>query len=115
MIFAALAWPAFAMEEPCRNVQMDLAFTACWREEFKIRGGVCTKAARAAERHHKDEPNLQSTDDQGAASVACLARGMSRRYLRVDRRIRFSVYWNRCRIKMSQARTTKLQDMINKP
>ena len=38
---------------------MDLAFTACWREEFKIRGGVCTKAARAAERHHKDAPNLQ--------------------------------------------------------
>ena len=59
ILFAALAWPAFAVENPCQNIPKDPAFTACWREEFKrSEAEVARRLHVLAERHLKDELNL---------------------------------------------------------
>ncbi|MET0709534.1 MAG: lysozyme inhibitor LprI family protein [Tardiphaga sp.] len=114
IIFAALAWTAFAMEEPCRNVQMDLAFTACWREEFKKSEAEFARRLRVlAECHHKDEPNLHRLMKKAQQAWLVWREAACR----VDTYESiggsgFSVYWDRCRIKMNQARATELQDMI---
>jgi hypothetical protein len=56
ILCAALAWPAFAVEKPCQNVQKDPAFTSCWSEEFKKpETEVVRKLRVLAERHDKDE------------------------------------------------------------
>ena len=117
ILFAALAWPAFAVENPCQNVQKDPAFTACWREEFKkSEAEVARRLRMLAERHRKDELNLHRlmTKAQRAWLVwreaACRvdtyeSKGGSG----------FSVYWDQCRIKMNEARATELQHMIDNP
>ena len=59
ILFAALVWPAVAVENPCQNVEKDPEFTACWHEEFKkSEAEVARKLGVLAERHRKDEPNL---------------------------------------------------------
>ena len=117
ILFAALTWPAFAVENPCQNVRKDPAFTACWREEFKKSEAEVARRLRVlAERHRKDEPKLHRlmTEAQRAWLVwreaACRvdtyeSKGGSG----------FSVYWDQCRIKMNEARATELQHMIDNP
>lgn len=117
ILFAALAWPAFAAEKPCQNVPKDPAFTACWHEEFrKSEAEVARRLGVLAERHRKDEPDLHRlmTKAQQAWLVwreaACRvdtyeSKGGSG----------FSVYWDQCRIKMNEARATELQHMIDNP
>ena len=117
ILFAALAWPAFAAESPCQNIQKDPAFTACWREEFKkSEAEVARRLRMLAERHRKDEPDLDQlmTKAQRAWLVwreaACRvdtyeSKGGSG----------FSVYWDRCQIKMNEARANELQHMIDNP
>ena len=59
ILFAALAWPAFAAENPCQNIEKDPEFTTCWSEEFKKSEAEVARRLRVlAERHRKDEPNL---------------------------------------------------------
>ena len=117
MIFAALAWPAFAMEEPCRNVHKDPAFTACWREEFKkSEAEIALRLRVLAERHHKDEPNLHRLMTK--AQQAWLA--WREAACRIDTYESIggsglSVYWDRCQIKMNEARALELQLMIDNP
>jgi uncharacterized protein YecT (DUF1311 family) len=117
ILFATLAWPAFAAESPCQNVEKDPAFTACWHEEFKKSEAEVARRLRVlAERHRKEEPDLDRlmTKAQRAWLVwreaACSvdtyeSRGGSG----------FSVYWDRCRIKMNEARVVELQEMIDNP
>jgi uncharacterized protein YecT (DUF1311 family) len=117
ILFAALACPAFAVEGPCRNVPKDPEFTACWHEEFKKSEAEVARRLRVlAERHHKDEPNLHRLMNK--AQQAWL--GWREAACRVDTYESkggsgFCVYWDRCRIKMNQARATELQDMIDNP
>ena len=117
ILLAALAWPAVAAENPCQNIQKDPAFTACWREEFKKSEAELARKLRVlTERHRKDEPDLHGlmTKAQRAWLVwreaACRvdtyeSKGGSG----------FSVYWDRCQIKMNEARATELQHMIDNP
>jgi len=117
ILFAALAWPAFAADNPCQNVEKDPAFTACWHEEFKKSDAEVERRLRVlADRHRKEEPKLDRlmTKAQRAWLVwreaACRvdtyeSKGGSG----------FSVYWDQCRIKMNEARAIELQHMIDNP
>ena len=117
VLFAALAWPAFAAESPCQNIPRDPEFTACWREEFKKSEAEIARRLRVlTERNRKDEPDLNRlmTKAQRAWLVwreaACRvdtyeSKGGSG----------FSVYWDRCLIKMNEARAIELQHMIDSP
>ena len=117
ILFAALAWPAFAAENPCQNIEKDPEFTTCWSEEFKKSEAEVARRLRVlAERHRKDEPDLDRlmTKAQQAWLVwreaACRvdtyeSKGGSG----------FSVYWDRCQIKMNEARAIELQHMIDNP
>jgi len=104
ILFAALAWPAFAAESPCQNVPKDPAFTACWHEEFKKSEAEVARRLRVlAGRHRKEEPNLDR-----------LMTKAQRAWL-VWREAACSVYWDGCRIKMNEARAVELQHMIDNP
>jgi uncharacterized protein YecT (DUF1311 family) len=117
ILFAVLAWPAVAAENPCQKVEKDPAFTACWHEEFKKSDAEVARRLRVlTERHRKEEPNLDRlmTKAQQAWQVwrqaACSvdtyeSKGGSG----------FSVYWDRCQIKMNEARAVELQEMIDNP
>ena len=117
ILFAALAGPAFAAENPCQNIQKDPAFTTCWREEFKKSEAEVARRLRVlAERHRKEEPNLDRlmTKAQRAWLVWREAACRVDTYESKDGS-GFSVYWDRCRIKMNEARAIELQHMIDSP
>src|SRR4051812_32056890 len=113
ILFATLAWPAFAADHPCQDVKKDPAFTACWHGELKKSEAEVQRRLRVlAERHRKDETELDRlmTKAQRAWLVwreaACRvdtyeSKGGSG----------FSVYWDRCQIKMNEARVVELQHM----
>ena len=117
ILFAALAWPAFAVENPCQNVEKDPAFTACWHEEFKKSEAEVVRRLRVlAERHRKEEPDLDRlmTKAQQAWLVWREAACRVDTYESINGS-GFSVYWDTCRIKMNEARATELQRMIDNP
>ena len=117
ILFAALAWPAFAAEDPCQNVEKDPAFTACWHEEFKKSEAEVAQRLRVlTERHRSDEPNLHQlmTKAQRAWLVWREAACHVDTY-ESKGRPGFSVYWDRRRIKMNEVRAIELQDMIDSP
>jgi len=117
ILFAALAWPAFAVENPCQNVEKDPAFTACWHEEFKKSEAEVARRLRVlAERHRKEEPKLDRlmTSAQRAWLVWREAACRVNTYESKDGS-GFSVYWDRCQIKMNEARANELQQMIDNP
>jgi uncharacterized protein YecT (DUF1311 family) len=117
ILFAALAWPAFAAESPCQNVPKDPAFTACWHEEFKKSEAEVARRLRVlGERHRKEEPKLDRlmTKAQRAWLVWREAACRVDTYESKDGS-GFSVYWDRCRIKMNEARAIELQHMIDSP
>ena len=117
ILFAALAWPALAADSPCQNVQKDPAFTACWREEFKKSEAEVERRLRVlAERHRKDELDLHQlmTKAQRAWLLWREAACRVETYESKDGS-GFSVYWDRCQIKMNEARAVELQHMIDNP
>ena len=117
ILFATLAWPAFAAESPCQNVEKDPAFTACWHEEFKKSEAEVARRLRVlAERHRKEEPDLDRlmTKAQRAWLVWREAACSVDTY-ELKGGSGFSVYWDRCRIKMNEARVVELQEMIDNP
>ena len=111
------AWPAHAADEPCANAPKDPEFTACWREQFKkSETEIAQKLRVLSERHRKDEPELHKL--MTAAQQKWLA--WREAACKVDTfeskgGSGFSVYWDRCRIKMNQARAAELQKMIDSP
>src|SRR3954470_21325615 len=114
ILVAALAWPAFAADNPCQNVEKDPAFTACWREEFKKSEAEVARRLRVlAQRHRKEEPNLDRlvTKAQRAWLVWREAACRVDTYESKDGS-GFNVYWDRCRIKMNAARAIELQQAI---
>jgi uncharacterized protein YecT (DUF1311 family) len=117
ILFTTLAWPAVAAENPCQKVEKDPAFTACWSEEFKKSEAEVARRLRVlAERHRKEEPNLDRlmTKAQRAWLVWREAACRVDTYESKDGS-GFSVYWDRCRIKMNEARAIELQHMIDSP
>ena len=117
ILFAALAWPAFAAENPCQNIQKDPAFTTCWREEFKKSAAEVARRLRVlAERHRKDERDLHGLMIK-AQRAWLVWREAACRVDTYESKggAGFSVYWDRCRIKMNEARTVELQHMIENP
>jgi len=117
ILFAAMAWPAVAADDPCRHAARDPDFTACWNAEFKKSEAEVAKRLQVlAARHRKDEPKLH--DLMGKAQKAWLAwREAACGVETFESRggAGFSVYWDKCRIKMNQARATELQKMIDEP
>ncbi len=117
ILFTTLAWPAVAAENPCQKVEKDPAFTACWSEEFKKSEAEVARRLRVlAERHRKEEPKLDRlmTEAQRAWLVWREAACRVDTYESKDGS-GFSVYWDRCRIKMNEARAIELQHMIDSP
>lgn len=111
------AWPVHAADEPCANVPRDPEFSACWQQEFKkSEAEIAQRLKVLATRHRKDEPELHKLVTvaqqkwlawrEAACKVDTFeSRGGSG----------FSVYWDRCRIKMNTARIAELQKMIDEP
>ena len=117
ILFTTLAWPAVAAENPCQNVEKDPALTACWSEEFKKSEAEVARRLRVlAERHRKEEPNLDRlmTKAQRAWLVWREAACRVNTY-ESKGGTGFSVYWDGCRIKMNEARAIELQEMIDSP
>jgi uncharacterized protein YecT (DUF1311 family) len=117
ILFAALAWPALAVEKPCQNVEKDPAFTACWREEFnKSEAELARRLGVLAERHRKDEPDLHRLISSAQRAWLVWREAACRVDTYESKGGRgFSVYWDRCRIKMNEARALELQHMIDNP
>jgi len=111
------AWPAIANDDPCQHAHKDPEFTACWQEQFKKSEAEVAQRLRVlATRHRKDEPELHGLIIK--AQQAFLAwREAACRVETYESKggAGFSVYWDRCRIKMNQARAGKLQRMIDNP
>jgi uncharacterized protein YecT (DUF1311 family) len=117
ILFATLAWPAFAADNPCQDVEKDPAFTVCWHGEFKKSEAEVERRLRVlAERHRKEEPKLDRlmTKAQQAWLVWREAACRVDTYESISGS-GFSVYWDRCRIKMNEARVIELQEMIDNP
>ncbi len=116
-IVAIAAWPVHAADDPCQHAPKDPAFTACWHEQFKKSEAEIERRLKVlAARHRREEPELHRpmTKAQDAwlawREAAC----------RVDTYESkgtpgFSVYWDRCRIKLNQARAAELQQMVDSP
>ena len=86
-------------------------------EEFKKSEAEVARRLRVlAERHRKEEPNLDRlmTKAQRAWLVWREAACRVDTYELKDGS-GFSVYWDRCRIKMNEARAIELQHMIDSP
>ncbi len=117
ILFVAMASPAVAADDPCRHAARDPEFTACWQEQFKKSEAEIAKRLRVlAERHRKDEPELHRL--MGKAQQTWLAwREAACRVSTFESQggSGFSVYWDRCRIKMNEARAAELQTMIDNP
>lgn len=118
VLFSAIvARPAIAQDEPCSNAPRDPEFTACWNAEFKKSDAdVQQKLHVLAERHRKDEPELHKL--MMTAQRAWLAwREASCKVDTFESKggSGFSVYWDRCRIKMNKARAGQLQELIDNP
>lgn len=116
LAFAAAA-PAAAADDPCRHAERDPEFSRCWREQAKKSDAEIAKRLRVlAERNRKDEPRLH--DMMGKAQKAWLA--WREAACRVDTfdsigGSGFSVYWDKCLIRMNEARAAELQRMIDNP
>ena len=117
ILFAAMAWPAVAADDPCQHAARDPELTACWNGEFKKSEAEIAKRLQVlAARHRKDEPKLH--DLMSKAQKAWLTwREAACRVDTFESRggSGFSVYWDKCRIKMNEARAAELQKMIDNP
>lgn len=117
VLLAAAVSPAAATDDPCKHAARDPEFTACWNGEFKKSEAEIAKRLQVlAARHRKDEPKLH--DLMGKAQKAWLAwREAACRVDTFESRSGsgFSVYWDKCRIKMNSARAAELQRMIDEP
>jgi uncharacterized protein YecT (DUF1311 family) len=103
--------------QPLPEVQKDPAFTACWREEFKKSEAEVERRLRVlAERHRKDELDLHQLMTK-AQRAWLLWREAACRVETYESKggSGFSVYWDRCQIKMNEARAVELQHMIDNP
>jgi uncharacterized protein YecT (DUF1311 family) len=116
-LFIVLAWQAVAADVPCRHIEKDPAFTACWRDEFKKSDAEVTRRLRVlTERHRKDEPSLYRLIVK-AQETWLIWREATCRVETYESKggAGFSVYWDQCRIKMNEARAAELQNMIDSP
>ncbi len=117
LLLAALACPAGAADDPCQHAAKDPQFTACWREQFKTSEADVQQRLRVlAVRHRKDEPALHRLMTDGQQKWLAWREASCR----VDTfeskgGSGFGVYWDRCRIKLNQARAAELQRMIDNP
>ncbi len=117
IVLLSAAWPARAADEPCANVPRDPQFSACWSEQFKKSDAAVQQRLRVlAERHRREEPELAKLMTR--AQQTWLAwREASCRVDTFESKggSGFSVTWDRCRIKMNEARAAELQRMIDNP
>jgi uncharacterized protein YecT (DUF1311 family) len=117
LALVAAAVPATASDDPCKHAEKDPEFSACWQEQFKKSDAEIARRLRVlAERNRKDEPELHKlmTKSQQAwlawREAACRVETFESKGTRG-----FSVYWDRCRITMNEARAAELQRMIDEP
>ncbi len=116
-IVICAASAAGADDDPCRHAQQTQDFNKCWHEQFqKSETEVQQKLRRLIERNRKDEPPL--ADLLTKAQRAWLTwRKAACKVETYDSRsgTGFSVYWDKCLIKMNLARSAELQEMLDNP
>jgi uncharacterized protein YecT (DUF1311 family) len=112
-----LAAAPAAASGPCDHAAKDPEFSACWQEQFKKSEAEVARRLRVlAERHRKDEPELHALTLKAQQAwlswreAACRVDTFESRGGQG-----FGVYWDRCRIRMNEARAAELQKMIDNP